>query len=233
MLSLLVPVVPAPKVSSTAARSRAVGADAVVSTVMSSACVVEAALTLPATSVWMARTLWVPAASETSRLNVPPATVVVPRLSPASTTPLLLASSNSVTVAPFSPEPLIVRAEVFLVMLSLLFEPVSSAAARSRPVGVAGGCVSFTKAVSAVFRSSKLPPDVLTIDTVVSVGEANALEVPLLAPTAIVMVSPFDKFSRRSLPVTAWSTCAVMVEVPELSQLRHRRASPSWCRSCR
>ena len=87
-------------VSSAAARSSAVGARAVVSTVMSSACVVEAALTLPATSVWIARTLCVPAASETSRLNAPPATVTVPRLSPASTTPLLLASSNSVTRRP-------------------------------------------------------------------------------------------------------------------------------------
>ena len=47
--------------------------------------------------------------------------------------PLLLASSNTVTVAPFSPEPEMVKAEVFLVMLSVESVPVSSAAAKSKP----------------------------------------------------------------------------------------------------
>jgi hypothetical protein len=40
--------------------------------------------------------------------------------------PLLLVSSNSVTIAPSSPFPLIVRPVVFWVMLSVLLVPVSS-----------------------------------------------------------------------------------------------------------
>ena len=66
----------------------------------------EATEVLPATSVWMARMLCAPSPSaEEVMLHVPPATVAVPRLSPASTTPLVFTSSKSVTVAPFSPVP--------------------------------------------------------------------------------------------------------------------------------
>ena len=107
---------------------------------------VEAALTLPATSVWMARTLWVPSASEMSVLKVPPTTVVVARLSPASMTPSLSMSSNSSTEAPVSPRPSMVRAEVFLVMLSEALVPavpapeVSSASAKLSAVGAWPRC---------------------------------------------------------------------------------------------
>ena len=84
---------------------------AVVSMVMSRA--VETALTLPATSVWNALTWWTPSPlSAMSLLKAPPLAVTVPSVSPASRALLLLASSNSVTVAPVSAAPLMVSAEV-------------------------------------------------------------------------------------------------------------------------
>jgi len=67
----------------------------------------------------------------------PPDTVVVPRLSPASMTPSLSTSSNSATVAPVSPLRQSSGRPCFLVMLSELDVPLSSAALRSSAVGAA------------------------------------------------------------------------------------------------
>ena len=120
-------------VSSAEARSRPVGAaGAVVSTVIDSG--EDAPPTLPAASVAFAVIALMPAASATSRLKFPELSAVTV---PSEVVPL-----NSSTRALASAVPVIVSPEVWLVTLSLLLEPVSSAEARSRPVGAAGAVVS-------------------------------------------------------------------------------------------
>ena len=118
--ALLIPL------SSPAARSRPVGAaGGALSTVMTSGA--DAAPTLPAALVALAVIECVPAASFTSRLNVPFALAVV--------VPSEVVPSNNSTRALASTRPVIVSPDVLLVTLSALLIPLSSAAARSRPVG--------------------------------------------------------------------------------------------------
>ena len=114
---------------------------------MSSA--VDAALSLPAASVALAVMFEVvPAASVTSRLNAP--VVASAGAVPSEVVPL-----NNSTLAPASAMPLIFTF-CLLVRLSVDDAPVSSPAAKSRPVGAIGAVVS-TVMSSAVDASPTLP----------------------------------------------------------------------------
>ncbi len=124
-------------------------------------------------------------------------TIVVPRLSPESTTPLSLVSSNSSTVAPFSPEPLIVRPDVCFVMLSV-WMLLSSAAAKSSPVGAVA-------TVSTVTETADEPRLMLPAK---SVTVAVTLNVP--SPWALIVP---DETARVALPAVISlpvRTCAIV-----------------------
>ena len=128
--------------SDAAARSGALGAAAVVSIVTTRP--VDAAETLPATSVCFAVSVCAPAASaELVMLHAPaPLATAVP----STVVPLV---SNSVTVAPASaPVPVNVGV-VLLVMSSVAEIPLSDAAARSGALGAAAAVVSITIALFA------------------------------------------------------------------------------------
>ena len=86
----------------------------------------EAALTLPATSVALAVMLWVPSARvEAVMVHVPPVAMPVP---------ITVVPSNRLTVLPASAVPVKVGV-VTLVMLSVLDTPLSDAATRSGLTG--------------------------------------------------------------------------------------------------
>jgi len=95
----------------------------------------EAAEAFPAASVAVAVMEWTPAVRLMSLVHEPVTLAMV--------VPLEVAPSKSSTVLLASAVPEIVRADVFLVMLSELETPVSSAAAKSSPVGGVGASVSI------------------------------------------------------------------------------------------
>lgn len=157
----------------------------------------DASLELLAASVWMAFTLWSPSASDTSILNVPETTVAVPRNSPLSIAPSLLASENSVTIAPVSPEPPMVKPLVFLVMLSVLDDPESSSSsARSSPVGLVGAVMSMTSSslvmsVPTLFAASVAVTETLYVPAVSAVSSSLAkVHVPSTLFVAVLVCPP-------------------------------------------
>ena len=81
--------------------------------------VVEATLTLPARSVWMARTLYTPSARlRLSRVATVPFTVARPRLSPSSSTPSASRSLKNSTLEPATTVAVKVRSELMRVIPS-------------------------------------------------------------------------------------------------------------------
>ena len=81
--------------------------------------VVEATLTLPAKSVWMARTLYTPSARlRLSSVATVPFRVARPRLSPASSTPSALVSLKNSTLEPATTVAVKVKPELMRVMSS-------------------------------------------------------------------------------------------------------------------
>ena len=107
---------------------------------------------MPAASVALAVMECAPAASVTSRVNTPDASAVV--------VPSEVVPSNNSTRDLASAWPVMVSADVWLVILSVLSLPLSSPAARSRPVGAAGGKVSFDL-TRVVTRPPKAPRPVI------------------------------------------------------------------------
>ena len=114
---------------------------AVVSTVMASA--VEEAEVLPAASVALAVMSYALACALSGiAMENCFAGAVQPVPSAVSVLPTAVPSLYSCTVLFASAQPVIVRSVVFLVILSVLLEPVSSSAARSSAVGLLGAAVS-------------------------------------------------------------------------------------------
>jgi hypothetical protein len=141
----------------------------------------DTALALPAASVAMAVMFEVvPAASVTSRLNAPEAFAVVV---PSEVVPL-----NNSTRALASAVPLIVKPEVWLVILSLLLAPVSSVAAKSRVRGAAGAVVSTVMA-SAVDTALTLPAASVAFAVMERVPAASVTS-RLNAPVPLAVVVP-------------------------------------------
>ena len=186
--------------SSAAAKSRPVGAaGGVASTVMASAA--DAALTLPAASIALAVIERTPAASVTSRLNAPvPLAVVVPSE---------VVPSNSSTRASASAWPVIVRADVLLVTLSLSLDPVSSAAAKSRPVGAAGA-VASTVTVNAADAALTEPAALVALAVIARAPTANVTS-RLNAPEAFAVVVPSEVVPSNNSTRALASACPVMV----------------------
>ena len=190
--------------SSAAARSRPVGAaGAVASTVMASAA--DAAPTLPAASVALAVIERAPAASVTSRLNAPEAFAVV--------VPSEVVPSNNSTRASASACPVIVKPELWLVTLSALSVPLSSAAARSRPVGAAGA-VASTVMASAADAAPTLPAASVAL-AVIERAPAASVTSRLNAPEAFAVVVPSEVVPSNNSTRASASACPVIVK-PEL-----------------
>ena len=160
--------------------SKSVAAGGVASTVTASAA--DAAPTLPAASVALAVIERAPAASVTSRLNAPVALAVV--------VPSEVVPSNNSTRALASAWPVMVRAEVWPVKLSVLLKPLSSAAARSRPVGAAGG-VPSTVTANAADAAPTLPAASVAL-AVIERAPAGSVTSRLKAPVALAVVVPSE-----------------------------------------
>ena len=132
----------------------------------------DAALTLPATSVALAVMLWVPFA------RVEAVMVHVPAV--ATPVPTAVVPSNRVTVLPVSAVPVKVGV-VTLVMLSVLDTPLSDAATRSGADGAAGATVSMV--------TDKAADAALTLPAT-SVALAVMLWVPFARVEAVMVQCP-------------------------------------------
>ena len=171
--ALLIPL------SSAAARSRPVGAaGGAPTTVMTSGA--DAAPTLPAASIALAVIERAPLASVTSRLNAPVALAVV--------VPSEVVPSNNSTSVLANARPVIVSPDFWVVTLSELLIPLSSAAARSRPVGAAGGVLS-TVMTSGADAAPTLPAASVTFAVIERVPLASVTS-RLNAPVALAVVVP-------------------------------------------
>ena len=141
----------------------------------------EGALTLPAVSVSVVVSVWLP---------FPRAVLVMLQVPPAVATPLPtgVVPSNSVTVLPAGAEPMKVGV-VTLVMLSLFDAPVSDAGVRSGADGAAGAIVSIVTA-SAAEGALTLP----AVSASVAVNEwlplPSAVLVMLQVPPAVATALP-------------------------------------------